>query len=57
MLIHDDDLYSPFIIKSHTKSLKFQPIALSYKATFIDEESRIYKRRKSKNTRNKNNKS
>lgn len=52
MLIHDDDLYSPLIIKESLKILKkFQPIALSHKATFIDEESRIYKRRRSKNTK------
>ena len=52
MLIHDDDLYSPLIIKESLKILeKFQPIALSHKATFIDGESRIYKRRRSKNTK------
>ncbi len=52
MLIHDDDLYSPLIIEESLKILKkFEPIALSYKATFIDEESQIYKGRRSKNTK------
>ena len=52
MLIHDDDLYSPLIIEESLKILKkFQPIALSYKATFIDEESKLYKGRRSKNTK------
>ena len=52
MLIHDDDLYSPLIIEESLKILKkFQPIALSHKVTFIDEEARLYKGRRSKNTK------